>query len=303
VNIRNALGEVERCTSCHPGGARKPDGPPHPPVRGHAQLASIGCTPCHGGQALAMEPDLAHSPAVGGNPDPFLPLWLVQLACARCHVPGRLAGAERLAEGQRFYLEASCASCHLPGGHPRRIGLDLRLLPQRTVAYLRLHLTDPRRLNPDATMWTLRDRTYRGRFSDSPQGRKNTDTLVLYALALADRKQRERWAPAQEPKQLRIDTPCTDCHHVDRGEITGQKHLCPALKDRHQLSCARCHAKDRVSPDRLDRLCPQIRGEIFTCGTCHFREDDGANALFRQALAGHQETTTSSGSPPASSSP
>lgn len=298
VDTRNALGQVERCTSCHPGGARKPGGPSHPKVNGHATLVNLGCTPCHGGQALATEAEVAHSPDLGGAPDPFVPLGWVQLTCARCHVPGRLEGGEHLASGQRNYLAASCASCHQPGGHPQRIGLDLRLLPQRTADYLRSHLTDPRALNPDATMWTLRDRTYRGRFADSPEGRKNTDALIVYSLALADRIQRERWAPAQHPKQLRIDRSCTDCHHVDRAQTSGKAHVCPALDGHKALRCGRCHERDRVPADRLDRLCPQVRGEIFSCGTCHFRQADGAADLLRAALVPEQAEK-----PPASSRP
>jgi cytochrome c553 len=135
-------------------------------------------------------------------------------------------------------------------------------------------------------MWTLRDPTYGGRFADTPVGRKNTASLVVYSLALADRIQRERWAPAQQPKQLRIDRPCTDCHHVDRAETSGKKHTCPALASNPTLRCSRCHQQSPVPAERHDALCPQIRGEIFSCGTCHFRQDDGSAELLQRALAG-----------------
>lgn len=286
VAATNVLGETERCVSCHPKGARGPDDGQtgHPKVPGHADVSAMGCTPCHGGRALRSD-ITAHKPDLGQGPNPFIPVAFAQLSCARCHPVGNLAGAKALSQGRDAYLATSCVGCHHPGAHPRAIGLDLRVLAQRPPRFVKRLLVDPRTAHPTGSMWTVTDKTYKQRFDDSDAGRSRLRALITYVLALGDRTARQQLAPAWADKQLRVDRPCVSCHSKPGQSTDGPTHRCPTLRKNPALRCARCHQADQGATEDAS-ICPQIRAELFGCGTCHLRDGDGTAELVKRTVAG-----------------
>lgn len=287
VETTNVLGDTERCVSCHPRGARVPDDGQagHPKISGHADISAMGCTPCHGGRPLRAD-ITAHKPDLGEGPNPFIPVAFAQLSCARCHPIGNLAGAEALSQGRDVYLATSCVGCHHPGAHPRAIGLDLRVLAQRPPQFVERLLIDPRTAHPTGAMWTVTDKTYKQRFDDSDAGRGRLAALVTYVLALGDRTARQQLATSWADTKLRVDKPCVSCHRRLGQAADGPPHRCPTLRQNPTLRCARCHPADQGVAAEDSPICPQIRAELFGCGTCHLRDGDGAAELVSRAVAG-----------------
>jgi hypothetical protein len=287
AEITNVLGDTERCVSCHPKGAREPsDGQArHPDIPGHADLLAIGCTPCHGGRAMRAD-ITAHKPDLGEGATPFIPSAFARLSCARCHLIGDLPGMETLSQGRDAYLATSCVGCHHPGAHPRAIGLDLRVLAQRSPQFIERLLIDPRTAHPTGSMWTVTDATYKQRFDDSDAGRGRLRALITYVLVLGDHAARQSLAAAWANKQIRVDRPCVSCHHPPGRPADGPPHRCPTLRKNPALHCARCHPVEEGAAPRDAPICPQIRAELFGCGTCHLRDGDGAAELVQRAVAG-----------------
>lgn len=290
IKTTNILGEAEFCQSCHPVGK-------HRAVKGHPivgspggkapTLAKIGCVPCHGGDGGKLEKAQAHAPALGEGRDPFLPKGHYEVGCARCHIIGQVAGMEKLKRGLAAYREGTCVGCHGPGHQPPEIGPSLRAVPQKSEAYLRRWLLDSRAVLPSASMWSIRDATYRGRFADTKEGKKNIEALITYVLMVADEPQRKAYAEHSHRPKLRIDAPCTRCHALGPGaKVTGKKHRCTMLVDtaKRELDCKRCHSTAATTPPkRSTRMCPQVAASAHLCETCHLRENDGLKQLFSHA--------------------
>lgn len=281
--LRGITGVVDRCETCHPDGSKA--GKPHPRIEGHEKLPRLGCVTCHGGDGRRADKG-AHGPLPGEGPSPFFPRPFFQVGCARCHVPGRVKGAEQLARGQREYVDAGCVGCHVPGRRGPGPGYDLRFRPTRTIAELRMRLLDPRHAEPPATMmWTLRDGTYRDRFDASPEGQQALDALIAYLLVLTDSPEpfRKAWARPE----LRVDVTCTKCHERagarpakdprPAGAKGKAEHRCPELAGSKTLRCDRCHTAGQQLHDakrEQKHRCPQIRAALPLCSTCHQREAD-----------------------------
>jgi len=283
----NAFGELERCISCHPGGSRpgaKGARRPHPAVAGHDELATLGCTPCHGGTALARDAEHAHQPAIGGGPTAFLPRGWREIGCARCHVLGapRIA-LPLLSAGRRLFTESQCIGCHRPGSQPRGLGFDLPKLPQRSLAELRGLLLDPRHRTPRATMWSVTGASSRGIYGSAKDGgRPALEALIAYVLMVGDHPQRQRLAARWTPRELHLEGPCTTCHTLERPQASGLPHACALLRRHEPLRCARCHTAPAPAQTGL---CPQLRADFYQCRTCHLRDGDGAERLLEQALS------------------
>lgn len=286
VEQRNAFGEQERCATCHPAGSRPgPQGArkPHPALPGHADLASIGCTPCHGGNARARAMKDAHGPAIGSGPTAFLPEGLREIGCARCHLlDAPRVALPTLSTGRRLFASSQCIGCHRPGSHPRGLGFDLPKLPQRSPAALRALLLDPRQRTPHATMWPVTSASARGAYAKDAAGRRPAlEALIAYVLMVGDQPQRQRLAAHWTPRELHIDGPCTACHALQSAAASGLPHACALLRKHEPLRCRRCHD---TPPADLGALCPQIRAHLYQCGSCHLRDGDGAARLLEQAL-------------------
>jgi hypothetical protein len=293
IKTTNVLGEAELCTSCHPLAK-------HPAIKGHPlsaagaskgkatkyTLAAIGCVPCHGGDGGKLKKELAHAPKLGEGRDPFLPKAHYEVGCARCHVIGQIAGLTKLKRGLVAYRQGTCVGCHGPGHQPPEIGPSLRAVPQKPEAYLRRWLLDSRAVLPTASMWSIRDATYRGSFGASAEGKQNLSALITYVLMVADEPQRRTYREHGQRPKLRIDAPCQSCHALGPGaKVSGAKHRCTMLKDDAALlDCKRCHGKAATTPPKdAKRMCPQVAAAAHLCETCHLREDDGLKQLLQNA--------------------
>ncbi len=265
LQLRAVGGGVDRCPSCHRGALAGK----HRQVPGHRDLGRMGCTPCHGGQGLRLDRD-AHEPRLGAGRDPFLRGAARQARCARCHVPGELAGAPALARGMKEYLDGACAGCHQPGREEAGLGGDLRKLGRRSEAELRRAILEPERGHPRAVM-----SSFRWRFDpERPEGRAALDALLVALLAIADPPEpyRAGWARPS----LRIDPECTACHLPGAEARGAAPHRCSFLRTSPELACKRCHPTPAPTAAGLSsRRCPQLRAASAGCGVCHLRAGDG----------------------------
>jgi len=152
------LGVVDRCTTCH-AAVDEPkmlakDLPrvlrTHPQrdtlLRQHPPL-HFGCTPCHGGQGLALTEGTAHGAADPHWLEPLLRGRYVEARCLGCHPHEEtLAGAPTLSRGRRLFRELGCDGCHATGApvpEPKR-GPSLRHVAAKLrPGYLLSWIRDP----------------------------------------------------------------------------------------------------------------------------------------------------------------
>lgn len=271
--INTPHGRVDRCATCHLGSlaATAPVTvklEPHPPfARGH-EPERLGCTVCHGGTGRALNPDVAHALPGTGDRDPLLEPPYIEASCSQCHVPGAVAGSERVARGAELYLSLGCAMCHplAPGGRGGwDFGPDLRSLARQSPTQLRTSLFEPTADYPRSTMPSYETSLDRDQTA-------LTDLLAfVQALSLT---------PLEQPADARVTAPCVDCHSGSRGLAGGRlEHRCTYIKVRPQLVCAGCH--DPEVP--AGRFCPLIIEHREACRACHWQSrTPGAGA----ALAG-----------------
>ncbi len=275
LELRTPAGQVDRCPTCHraalPGGAPGAERAlrAHPRVPGHPDLGRTGCSSCHSGQGRRLDRD-AHGPALGAGREPFLRGPYLQARCARCHVPGALAGASVLDRGMREVLEGACAGCHQPGRLEQGLGPDLRALGRRSEAELRRAVLDPEENHSAAVMWSLR-----WRFDQATaDGRAALTALITALLALADSPEPYRAAWARPG--LRVDADCAGCHLEGSGP-RGARHRCALLVGNASLRCRSCHPERPKGQGE----CPQLAAARPTCAVCHLRSDDGARVTPR----------------------
>ncbi|MCP5007037.1 MAG: c-type cytochrome [Planctomycetes bacterium] len=122
----DAMDEVDRCMSCHPGINSSTSVSEEQPYASHPRREVylgnhppdvFGCVLCHEGQARATtSPEKAHG-AVEFWLRPMLKGKMVQSSCITCHssVTG-LEGAEKIAEGIELFQELGCFGCHQTEG-------------------------------------------------------------------------------------------------------------------------------------------------------------------------------------------
>ena len=153
--VITALGVVDRCEVCH-------DASTHPDTWLDTHpVERFGCTPCHGGQGLALTRAAAHD----AGPDWERPLYNAterESACGACHEGEHVDGAPILSRGRVVLLDRGCTGCHtIPGvadpwEQPRPTFLPAPALDglrdKVTAGWVRAWLTDPAALNRDHQM-------------------------------------------------------------------------------------------------------------------------------------------------------
>jgi cytochrome c2 len=136
---------VDRCTTCHLGidwaGLESVDQPwtthPDTEILDQHPLEDFGCTPCHGGQGLALTFDDAHGEVkhwdipvlgeyLGAYYDPRSPPPLHEIQCNFCHRYERSTpGMEFINHGKQLVRDKGCKICHVINGVGGNLGPDL----------------------------------------------------------------------------------------------------------------------------------------------------------------------------------
>lgn len=158
--LLDALGRVDRCTTCHvaaarPGFEREPEPlrthvgrylQDHPPDR-------FGCTVCHGGQGRAVILPAAHG-RITHWPQPLIERDLIGGRCAVCHRGPEIPGEPYAAAGRRLFVESGCQGCHeVEGIAAPPIGPSLANIGVKAdPAWLAHWLRDPRQYLPRTRM-------------------------------------------------------------------------------------------------------------------------------------------------------
>lgn len=266
LEVRSCDGAADRCVTCHLGidGANpvelpRPFGGHGPGLTGHAARI-IGCSACHGGAPRALD-DRAHRLAGSAQRDPLMTEPHVQASCGRCHVPGSVAGTQRLAQGAQLYLGLGCALCH-PVGTSGKGGLDygpdIAAAGRRTPKELKISLFEPEADFKGSTM-----PSFRLALEPEPTATENL-IIFLESLALG----RASSCGERDPTQALAMAPCTTCHAGEAGAASGRlTHRCSFIVHRaDELRCSRCHASE-LPPGSAD--CPVVLAHRSACSVCH----------------------------------
>ena len=226
------LGVVDRCPTCHV--AVEEAGPPDPTgplvLRAHPAASTLlaqhsvlrfGCTPCHGGQGLALTEGTAHGEEDPDWLDPLARGPFVQSRCLGCHPgTGDLIGAPLLSEGRRTFRALGCAGCHVAQDGPRekRRGPSLarvasKLTPGVALAFLR----DPKRRRSDRRMPRFWPGSERDEALAAVRDRESL-AIVAYLLRASLPSPESEAAPPRDPalepegRRLLDRIGCRGCH-------------------------------------------------------------------------------------------
>ena len=194
----------------------------------------FGCTPCHGGQGLALTAAAAHG---DGDPhwlDPLVERSLLESRCRACHAAqDSLPYATRLADGLRLFRDLGCAQCHASDDLPptEKRGPSLRkvaskLGPGALVSWIR----NPTTRRPDRRMPNFWPDDGTAAMND----KRNEEPIAIAAYLLAKSEPYTAAGPSA------IDPSLAETGH--------------ALFDR--VGCRGCHALGRPGLDDLELTRP-----------------------------------------------
>src|SRR5438128_1415078 len=261
-NFDKPVARVDRCTSCH-AGINKPGFEDQPnPWKTHPRrdllLAKhppekFGCTPCHGGQAPAVNsPETAHGNFIDEHGHlenvefverPLLRGEKTTAQCVKCHAGVQnLEAADEIGRGERLFEQLGCHGCHLTEGYEElaKIGGVTSIAPSlRRIGakvdhgWLVRWIKNPHEFRPRTRMPNF--------MFDEEQA------VQIAAFLLSDTKQpSEEWlaahpAPAgaagtelaAKGKALVESIGCRGCHAITEDEVAGQlganKDIAPNL--------------------------------------------------------------------------
>jgi len=139
------IGVADRCITCHLSIGWEGLQEAEPPLGTHSSpelikkhpVDKFGCTPCHGGQGLAINGDEAHDwnrYQVLWGPDMYFTgnyllkgkTGFLESRCNFCHrYENEVKGMDLLNHGKRLIEDKGCRNCHIINGYGGKIGPDL----------------------------------------------------------------------------------------------------------------------------------------------------------------------------------
>lgn len=255
----DGLGDLERCTTCHEAAEKVASVEEHAFLGAHS-LADVGCSACHGGSGRALQREAAHSQDSSGAPSVLLSAPWTEASCGRCHLPGSVAGTERLTNGALLFLELGCALCHTPADRGAYVsGPSLKGRQWSGIDELQAHILEPRSFLPDGLMPSFQP-TFQGHETE-------LEAVMLYVYSLSLQRGLSFESQRLDPRDL--EAPCSSCHTSSpkRQTQTGSAHQCAyILSKKELLRCDRCHAN---KPFQAGLPCTSISEHRSGCGACH----------------------------------
>ena len=164
-NFGGKVARVERCATCHLGveqpGFENEQQPyaTHSYITEHHPVEKYGCTPCHGGQGVALTVKAAHG-EVEFWPNPLLADGARERLCGQCHQEGiEFLEAPRLSDGRKLFETSGCLGCHNVERYVKvpNIGPPLNHIAAKVKpAWLQQWIMDPKKYLPKTKMPNFR---------------------------------------------------------------------------------------------------------------------------------------------------
>ncbi len=251
------LDVVDRCHTCH-GGVDDPrleDGPralrTHPNralLLGAHPIERFGCTPCHGGQGLALTEGGAHCDTDPYWTDPMVRGKFTESRCLACHPnDDPLDGAPTLSRGRTIVRNLGCDGCHAfgAGDAPIKRGPALTHVRSKLApGFLLQWIREPVPRRPDRRMpqfWPNADR------SPEEAERKAKESLEIAAYLQA----------ASEPYPSSEGLASPTAALAERGEYIFDRVGCRGchvigIDGRDDVQVAEPSAEDAAEEDAMD---------------------------------------------------
>lgn len=239
-NFGGSIGRVERCTTCHLGVELAGFENERQPFTRHSYLIeyhpveTFGCTPCHGGQGVALTVGAAHGDVEFWS-NPLLGDGIRERLCGTCHKEGtEFREAPTLSDGRKLFETSGCLGCHNVEGYVRipNIGPPLNHIAAKVrPEWLRKWILNPTGYLPNTKMPNFR-------FSDE-------EALAIRAYLFEQSK--------SKPPQQRITVRNYRADLIESGRMLFS-----------YARCVSCHSLDGVggtlAPD-LARIGEKVRLE------------------------------------------
>jgi len=159
-NFGGKVPRVERCITCHLGVEQPGFEKEKQPFGRHSYLIDshpvekFGCTPCHGGQGVALTVKAAHG-QVEFWPNPLLGEGTRERLCGKCHHDADFPEAPTFSDGKRLFEASGCLGCHNVEGYVKvpNIGPPLNHIAAKVKpTWLLQWILDPKKYLPATKM-------------------------------------------------------------------------------------------------------------------------------------------------------
>ncbi len=214
------IARVERCTTCHLGVEQPGFENEKQPFARHSYIIEYhpvekyGCTPCHGGQGVALTVKAAHG-QVEFWPDPLLVGGARERLCGKCHQEGvDFPEAPTLSDGRKLLETSGCLGCHHVEGYAKvpNIGPPLNHIAAKVKpSWLLQWILNPKNYLPKTKMPNFRlsdeeARAVRAYLLGTSQSKPGPARIAKRTL---DKRL------TQEGETLFRVSRCISCHSVD----------------------------------------------------------------------------------------
>ncbi|MBI3194790.1 MAG: c-type cytochrome [Ignavibacteriae bacterium] len=228
-NFGGKISRVERCVTCHLGVDKSGFENEKEPFSRHSYLLDLhpvekfGCTPCHGGQGVALTARSAHG-EVEFYHNPLLGEGTRERLCGKCHEDLEFPESPTLSDGRSLFESSGCLGCHNVEGYVKvpNIGPPLnRIAVKVKPAWLMRWILNPKSYLPQTKMPNFRFtedeanavRAYLLDASESAFGGPKLPDGSDRRQRITERSFDARWI--QEGETIFRMARCISCHQVD----------------------------------------------------------------------------------------